>query len=228
MANTPRVATTRTVRTRLGVIGDIHTERSTLSWALGVLAEQQVEHVLSTGDIADGPHDAQGVEHACKLLREVDAITVLGNHDRWMLDSTMRDFPNATFVDELGADTLAYLRALPITAEIETPDGLLLLGHGLGADDMGALYPHDRGPELTNNTALQAILRDKRHRYVVGGHTHRRMVRTIEGVTFINAGAIKETREPCCVVLDFTLGTAQFHDYVAGKTVLGPSFPLKP
>jgi predicted phosphodiesterase len=93
---------------------------------------------------------------------------------------------------------------------------------------MGALYPHDRGPELTNNAALQAILRERRHRYVVGGHTHRRMVRAIEGITFINAGAIKETRDPCCLVLDFETATAQFYDYVSGETTQGPTFSLKP
>jgi predicted phosphodiesterase len=88
------------------------------------------------------------------------------------------------------------------------------------------LYPHDRGTELTGNAALQALLRAGHYRYVVGGHTHRRMVRTIDNVTFINAGAIKETREPCCLLLDFEAGAVQFYDYVKGKTVEGPSFKL--
>ena len=212
------------VHARVGVIGDIHTEVGVLEWALALLAEQQLDFVLSTGDIADGPYDTEGVVRACQLLHEANVLTVLGNHDRWMLDSTMRDFPNATFLDEMDSATKDFLRGLPVTREFRTPKGLMLLGHGLGRDDMATLYPHDRGPELSSNAALQGLLREGRYRYVIGGHTHRRMVRSIENMTFFNAGAIKETREPCCLVIDFKAGAAQFHDYVAGKTTLGPKF----
>jgi hypothetical protein len=52
------------------------------------------------------------------------------------------------------------------------------------------------------------------------------MVRQIDDVMFINAGAIKETREPCCLVLDFAARAAQFHDFVAGMTAPGPKFAL--
>lgn len=216
------------VAARLGVIGDIHTEIEILEWALDVLRRENVEAVLSTGDIADGPQDAQGVMRCCRRLREHGVLTVLGNHDRWLLDSAMRDFPDATFLDEIDEETRTFLRQLPSTREFQTPQGLLLLNHGLGGDDMAVLYPHDRGPDLANNAALQALLREGRHRFVVGGHTHRRMVRRIDAVTFINAGALGVTREPCCVVLDFEQGTAQFHDYVRGQTALGPVFPLRP
>lgn len=216
----------RRVYSRIGVIGDIHTEVDTLSWALTVLAGERVECVLATGDISDGPYHSQGVDRACEILRDAGVLTVLGNHDRWMLDSAMRDFPNATFVDEIGPEAREYLRSLPGTREFTTPRGQVLLCHGLGTDDMATLYPYDRGSELADNAALQELLRTGRYRYVIGGHTHRRMVRAIDNVTFINAGAIKETREPCCLVLDFAAGTAQFHDCVKGQTVLGPKFPL--
>jgi predicted phosphodiesterase len=208
------------------VIGDIHTEYDTLAWALSLLSAQHVELVLATGDVADGPYHGEGVNRACALLRAANVVAVLGNHDRWLLDSAMRDFPNATFLDEVDADAREYLRGLPATREIETPQGLLLLCHGLGPDDMATLYPHDRGSELTGNAPLQELLRAGRYRYVVGGHTHRRMVRRIEDTTFINAGAIKETREPCCLILDFEAASAQYYDFVKAKTVPGPRFAL--
>jgi predicted phosphodiesterase len=214
------------VRTRVGVIGDIHTEVDALTWALGLFAAQGIDQVLATGDIADGPYHGEGVMRACELLQKAGVCVVLGNHDRWMLDNTMRDFPNATFLDEIDAATRDYLRSLPLSREVETPRGLLLLGHGLGTDDMATLYPYDRGPELRHNEALQQLLKSGRYRYVLGGHTHRRMVRAIEDVTFINAGAIKETREPCCLVLDFERELAQFHDFVKGKSVTGPEYKL--
>ena len=226
MADPTRADPLLRVRARAGVIGDIHTEFDTLGWALSVLADHGAELILATGDIADGPYHGEGVNRVCELLREANVHAVLGNHDRWLLDNAMRDFPNATFGDEIDAAARDYLRNLPATREVETPHGLMLLCHGLGPDDMATLYPYDRGPELTGNAALQELLRSGRFRYVVGGHTHRRMVRAIDEVTFINAGAIRETREPCCLLLDFAARTAQYYDYVKGKTVVGPQFPL--
>jgi putative phosphoesterase len=221
-----RVAEVPRVFARAGVIGDIHTEFEALGWALSVFETERVDLVLATGDVSDGPYHGEGVNRAVEILQAAGVIAVLGNHDRWMLDNTMRDFPNATELEELDSNARDYLRSLPAIREVDTPKGRLLLCHGLGSDDMATLYPYDRGPELAGNSALQELLRSKKFRYVVGGHTHRRMVRVIDDVTFINAGAIKETREPCCLVLDFVEGVAQFHDYVKGKTTAGPRFSL--
>lgn len=226
MDNAGRALDVPRVSTRLGVIGDIHTEFEALEWALSELSAQKVELVLATGDVSDGPQHAEGVNRAVEMLQQAGVMMVLGNHDRWLLDNHMRDFPNATELDELDANARSYLRNLPTMREVDTPHGRLLLCHGVGPDDMATLYPYDRGPALSNNVPLQELLRARRYRYVVGGHTHRRMVREIDDVMFINAGAIKETREPCCLVLDFAARAAQFHDLVKGKTAAGPKFSL--
>lgn len=223
----PKSPPTPLVYTRIGIVGDIHTEANVLAWALDVLRAQKVERILATGDIADGPHHGAGVIRACKLLRDANVLAVAGNHDRWMLDSERRDFPDATFADELDAETKAYLQALPVSVDIMTPLGLMSFGHGLSRDDMSGLYPYDHGPALTNNEPLQALLQAGHYQLVLSGHTHHRMVRKLEGVIFINAGAIKVTREPCCLLLDFVKRKATFFDYAAdGGTKPGPQFDL--
>ncbi|HEX4354735.1 MAG TPA: metallophosphoesterase family protein, partial [Polyangiales bacterium] len=215
------------VQTRIGVIGDIHTEAGILAWAIDQLREQRVQRIFATGDIADGPQHGEGVIESCRLLRQFDVLTVLGNHDRWMLDNERRDFPDATFVDELNEPTRAYLQSLPVSLDIMTPSGLMVLGHGLGDDDMAGLYPHDHGPALSDNVVLQTLLRGSHYQLVLSGHTHRRMVRKLDGVTFINAGSIKSNREPCCLILDFVERIAKFIDYAAdGGAVDGPVFEL--
>jgi predicted phosphodiesterase len=215
------------VQARVGVVGDIHTEVEMLEWALGVLAAQNVERVLATGDIVDGPQDGAAVARVCKLLREVDAVAVLGNHDRWLLDDTRRDLPLASFADEIDQPSRAYLQSLPVSVDILTPLGLMAFGHGLGPDDMAALYPYDHGPALTRNATLQKLLRPGHYQLALSGHTHHRMVRKLNGVTFINAGAIGSTREPCCMVIDFHERRVQFYDRAADRTTqLGPSFDL--
>lgn len=105
------------------------------------------------------------------------------------------------------------MQSLPHSEELETSQGRLLLGHGLGTNDMSCLYPYDHGPSLQNNTTLQEILHAERHRFVISGHTHLRMLREISGVTFINAGALHYTREPCCLLLDFQQRQAQFFEH---------------
>lgn len=215
------------VYSRIGVVGDIHTAVDRLAWALGVLREQGVELICATGDIVDGPYNAAAIARACELLQEAKALTVLGNHDRWLLDHAHRDLEGATFPEDVDRATRSYLQGLPTSAELHTAHGLMLLGHGLGSDDMGTLYPYDHGPALRNNAMLQRLISHGRYRYVVSGHTHARMVRQLGEIMFINAGAIEETREPCCLVLDFARESAQFFDWQRGDgTTLGPSYTL--
>ncbi|HET8936833.1 MAG TPA: metallophosphoesterase family protein [Polyangiales bacterium] len=212
--------------TRLGVIGDIHTRADRLEWALRVLKQQEVECILVTGDVVDGPQP-HAVDRVCELLQKFQVGCVLGNHDRWLLDKQHRDLTEATFPEDVGRATREFLQSLPHSVELQTVQGRLLLGHGLGSNDMTCLYPYDHGPSLQYNTTLQAILRAEQYRYVISGHTHMRMVREISGVTFINAGALHYTREPCCLLLDFQQRQAQFFEY-ADDTLLhrGPQHSL--
>ncbi|WP_224244419.1 metallophosphoesterase family protein [Hyalangium gracile] len=43
-------------------------------------------------------------------------------------------------------------------------------------------------------------------------HSHRRMVRTIEGLTLINAGTLHRDHEPCFALVDLSRGEVSFHD----------------
>ena len=198
--------------TRLGVIGDIHTRADRLEWALRVLKQQEVECILATGDMVDGPQP-EAVARVCELLLHHQVICVLGNHDRWFLDKQHRDLTEATFPEDVSRAAREFLLSLPLSVELETTHGKLLLGHGLGSNDMTCLYPYDHGPSLQSNTTLQAILRAQQYRYVISGHTHMRMLREIAGVTFINAGALHYTHEPCCLLLDFQKQQAQFFEH---------------
>jgi len=213
---------------RIGVVGDIHTEVQRLDWALSLLREQRVDCVIATGDIVDGPHTGEAIARTCRMLREAGALAVQGNHDRWFLDREHRNLECATLAEDIDSATREYLQDLPASAELPTPHGLLLLGHGLGGDDMGALYPYDHGAALRNNRQLQRVLQLQRYRFVVSGHTHVRMVRKIEDVTFVNAGSLHAEREPCCCsLLDFTRMQAQFFDLAPdGSTLRGPEFEL--
>jgi predicted phosphodiesterase len=211
----PRATMTGSIR-RLGAIGDIHAEHVLLQRALRFLETQRVDTVMAVGDIADGPGS---VDECCALLRRAGALTVAGNHDRWLLTSQMRDLPDATFSKNLTQETVDFLAALPRTHELLTCGGPLLLCHGLGDDDMASVGPDDHGYALSVNLELERLRASGRHRFVVNGHTHRRMVRSFGDLTIVNAGTLESDHDPGFVVIDFEQGVVFEHVFEADDAI---------
>jgi putative phosphoesterase len=199
---------------RFGAIGDIHCEDEALEAALRLFEAHQVDAVLSVGDLLDGRGDPN---RTLRLLDERRVIAIQGNHDRWYQDGEMRQLAEATPLGALAPDAAEFLASLPPTRDISTVSGQLLLCHGVGSDDMALLRSDDEGYALTSNFALQDILRSRRYRFVLGGHTHRRMVRQLGGVTFLNAGTLKHDDAPCALLVDAEALTASFFDLEDGR-----------
>jgi predicted phosphodiesterase len=202
---------------RIGVIGDVHGRDGLLETAILHLEDAGVDRILCVGDIADGC-DGEGppgsVNRCYELLEAHGVLTVRGNHERWLLGSVMRSLPDATILDELTPDALRFARRLPVTVELSTPLGGLLLCHGLGENDMASVGLDDSGLVLMTNDALQALIRDERYRFVVNGHTHASGVRNFSGLTVLNAGTLVGNKEPPgFVVADFERAEAAFFEF---------------
>lgn len=198
---------TGTLPSKIGIIGDVHTEADALDAALKFLKGQGLETILCTGDIVDGKGSA---DRCVELLEQFGVITIQGNHDRWLLENYMRDEPDATKPEDISQSSRAFLEGLPVTREFETQRGLLLFCHGIGRSDTARLLPEDSDYSTAQNAELQALLAMGRYRLMLGGHTHHRMVRAFDGLTVINAGTLKEDNEPCFLTVDFEEGVAQF------------------
>ncbi len=182
------------------VIGDIHTESRLLAQAISHGASTGVDKILSVGDIVDGPDDPL----ACiAQLQSSRAAVVRGNHERWVLEGNPMD------PFDYPIDVLDWLAELPASLELVTPTGRLLLGHGIGENDMLEIDSFTDGYALENLDPLWALIRAGRHRWLVGGHTHRSMVRTIEGLTIVNPGTLVREQEPGFLIADFTTGAIE-------------------
>jgi predicted phosphodiesterase len=202
---------------RLGLLGDVHAEDERLAAAFDIFEAEKVDQILCVGDVADGRGD---LARCCALLHERNALTVAGNHERWLLRDTVRTLPHAHVRHALDASTLTYLEELPKTREVPTPLGMLLLCHGVGTNDMQQLRADDEGYGLHCNHDLAHLLRDNKYALVVGGHTHQRMVRRFHGkelglpggasLIFVNPGTLTRTDSPCCAVLDLDAGCVRF------------------
>lgn len=205
---------------RVGIIGDVHARHRDLASALEFFRVERVDAVLSVGDVVDGVGD---VEASVRLLRDAGVRAVRGNHERWILAGQMRSLSHATTRDELSDASWRWIEALEPVARFETVAGALLLGHGLGSQDMVRVSSDDplridaRDPVFARFAAEAAGCR-----FAVGGHTHRRMMRRVCGVTMLNAGTLVPSDDPCVMVADFEAMALWHHDMVDGAVVPSP------
>ena len=198
------------------MVGDVPSEDRRLEAALAFFGRAGVDQVLAVGDYADGRGD---LDRCVALLAAAGTLGVVGNHDRWLLDGSMRELPHATPATALSEPTRAWLRALPRTRRLESAAGPLLLCHGVGEDDMAQLRPDDYGYALKANTSLQGLL-GAGWSVVVAGHTHRRMARRIDDVWFINAGTLHRDFGAGFLVLDLVGRIAQFYDLLDEEEIV--------
>jgi predicted phosphodiesterase len=77
---------------------------------------------------------------------------------------------------------------------------------------MAELRPETKGYALQDIPTLRELMLDPEVAYVIGGHTHERMVRRFQGVTFLNAGTLLRGQDPCVLWVDFEARTYAFHD----------------
>ena len=191
---------------RIGILGDIHAEDAYLKSALAHLDAAGVDLRVAVGDIVDG---RGSVDECYALLVAANVLVVCGNHERWFLDNTMRELPEATPQSAVSPDTMRYLSNLPVELDSESSVGKARLCHGLGANDMAKVNPDDYGYALKVNDDLNALL-DRGYRFVINGHTHRPMARQIGGTTIINGGTLKYDNDPGFLILDTAAGEVEF------------------
>jgi len=197
---------------RLGVIGDVHCESETLERVLDALETMTVEAVLCVGDLVDGPGNADA---ALAILETRGVQCVAGNHERWFLAGEQRSLENATA--EIGPASRRFIEALPKTRLYETENGTAMLCHGVGEDDEAWLLPDTRGYALQDISTLRELMLDESVQFMIGGHTHERMVRVFPGLTVLNAGTIHRKNEQTFMVLDFGAMRVAFHAAAEGE-----------
>jgi len=215
---------------RAGVIGDVHAEDETLEAVLAFLKTvPNLDALLCTGDVVTGPGDTG---RCCGLLRAAGVLTVRGNHDRWFfLDGYADYFALSTPDQEIAGADRTFLAGLPVTRAFDTPRGPLLLCLGLGDDDMAGVYPGDEGRALEANHRLHALVGAGAYRFIINGHTHRRMIRAFDGLTVLNAGTLRADHQPGFLVADFEAGRAECYNLSdtrqisAGETFALPAPP---
>ena len=122
-------------------------------------------------------------------------LVVRGNHDRWIRADEMRSLLHAHTMTALDVATIGFLKDLPVSTFVEVPEGKLFLWHGVGGNDMCRLAADTRGYGISTNEDLLALLLNPSIAFMVGGHTHRPMLRRLERGGGKGAARHRESRD---------------------------------
>ncbi len=210
---------------KLGLISDIHADLDHLRRALDLLRALGADQILCAGDVVDG--ETEG-EAAAQFFRQQEIACVEGNHDRLMSDPALAGiatrFPPRNGIpptddqlraDVLSADTIAYLRALPMHLRLERDARRVLLTHA-STWSLDSYISPDEHPEHFLRLAQEADAN-----IVIVGHTHVPMAVEVEGTWIFNPGAVYDGRRPpytpTCALLDLNPMRYRVYNLLTGQ-----------
>ena len=176
---------------RFAAIADVHGNHLALEAVIADIRAQGIGEIVNLGDMASRPLDARRTMDA---LMALDAVHVLGNHDRCLIDRPPEkmgswDRPAYAQLDEAHLD---WLRQVPPTLVYR--DQVFLCHATPGNDELYWLETvmPDGSVALS---ALEAIEKEAakefRSRLILCGHTHiARAVRLSDGRMIVNPGSV--------------------------------------
>ncbi len=174
-------------------MGDVHANFPALRAVLHAIAAPGVTHGVCTGDLVMRGPDPE----ACvATVRALGWPCVMGNTDRKTATRPPRprDHPKATRVgsrawstNQLSRASIAYLAGLPMVWRLTLKGWRIAVVHG-GPDDPREAVDADTG----RGDVRRLIAALDGPDCIVSGHTHRPLVREVDGCLLVNPGSVGE------------------------------------
>ena len=156
---------------KLGLITDIHEQVDFLRLALDRFAREQVDQVVMIGDVFE---TGERIEETCRLLTEVNAIGVWGNHDYGLSFE-----PDDSVRDKYATSVIDYMTSLRPRLEV---DGCHFshVEPWLDPENVADLWYFDGPPD--EHGKLERIFTALPNRVMFAGHFHKFLLATPEGI----------------------------------------------
>jgi putative phosphoesterase len=179
---------------KIAVLSDIHSNHFAMAAVADALGRESVDSVILLGDVFGYYPWAVETYH---IIRRLEVIAVLGNHDQLVLAEHAPD-PVPSYWDvakhnenALAAESpeaLDWLGKLPISRELLVGERRILCCHGTpDAPLTGRFYPDNVAPPEWASDIRECILM---------GHTHHPIVRRTEHRGLIaNPGSVGQPRD---------------------------------
>ena len=176
---------------RVAIIADIHSNLIALEAVLADIAREAIQDIICLGDVVNiGPRPLEVIHK----LQSLNCITIMGNHDDWMLDPhyhnrrketkeivDMRDWS----AELLSQDDRAFIRTFQSTLTFYLANKTsLLCFHGSPRSNKDLIFAS------TPDDELDAMFGNHRATLLVGGHTHLQMLRYYKDMRILNPGSV--------------------------------------
>ena len=175
---------------RFAAIADVHGNYLALEAVIADIRAHDIDAIVDLGDMASGPLDARKTMDA---LMALDAVHVLGNHDRYLIDRPPEkmgswDRPAYAQLDKVHLD---WLRAQPPTLVYRDR---VFLCHATPASDQ-VYWLEDVLPDgtvrMSSQDRIEKAAEGITQRLILCGHTHiARAVRLRDGRLIVNPGSV--------------------------------------
>jgi diadenosine tetraphosphatase ApaH/serine/threonine PP2A family protein phosphatase len=174
---------------RFAAIADVHGNYLALEAVIADIRAQGIEEIVNLGDMASGPLDARRTMDA---LMALDAVHVLGNHDRYLIDrppEKMGPWDRPAHA-QLDIGHLDWLRAVPPSRVYREK---VFLCHATPDSDevywLETVLP-DGTVRMASLEAIEAAAGGIAQPLILCGHSHiARAVRLADGRLIVNPGS---------------------------------------
>jgi predicted phosphodiesterase len=180
---------------KIAVISDIHGNLPALETVTADIERWQPDRVVVDGDIVNrGPLSRDCLQWVLDKQAKYGWELVRGNHEDYILECDsvnaptsgpeyeVRQFAHWTYRQL--TDYLSVLADLPDSTSVCAPDGSeMRIVHGSMRDNRDGVYSETSDEELREQIAPAP-------RIFVTGHTHRPLIRYIDGTTVVNIGSV--------------------------------------
>jgi diadenosine tetraphosphatase ApaH/serine/threonine PP2A family protein phosphatase len=175
---------------RFAAIADVHGNYLALEAVIADIRAQGIDAIVNLGDMASGPLDARRTMDA---LMTLDAVHVLGNHDRYLIDrppGKMGSWDRPAHA-QLDAKHLDWLRAVPPTRVFRDQ---VFLCHARPETDevywLETVLP-DGAVRMASLEAIEQAAKGIAQRLILCGHSHlARAVQLSDGRMIVNPGSV--------------------------------------
>ncbi|MGL4558657.1 MAG: metallophosphoesterase family protein, partial [Afipia sp.] len=175
---------------RFAAIADVHGNTLALEAVIADIRAQQIDRIVNLGDMASGPLDGR---RTLDMLMALDAVHVLGNHDRYLIDrapEAMGSWDRPVHA-QLEAHHLDWLRGVPPTRVFEDA---VYLCHATPLSDetywLETVQP-DGAVRLSPLETIEQAATGIAQSLILCGHTHiQRAVRLRDGRMIVNPGSV--------------------------------------
>jgi diadenosine tetraphosphatase ApaH/serine/threonine PP2A family protein phosphatase len=175
---------------RFAAIADVHGNHLALEAVITDIRAQGIDAIVNLGDMVSGPLDAR---RTMDVLKALDAMHVLGNHDRYLIDrphEKMGSWERRVYT-ELDTGDLDWLRAVPATQVFR--DSVFLCHATPVSDEVYWLETALPGGNVAMSPleAIEKAAEGIAQSLILCAHTHvARAVKLSDGRMVVNPGSV--------------------------------------